>query len=218
MGESQWGYRGQILKARALLSLGRLPEAAKVLDKAAPTLINQVVKHQEGEQRPEGPEQPKGPIGGPAAVGENPVDDNANNPLNYGARAELHDQPEGALPSTDGDLEEPEGIEAIVAQFQATAGAVGLQAGSSNAPASAQAGGDNLDIAAAARQFLETGDAPSMQAFALKAFTPTEQAQIINEGENVRAANLDRLDITGTHYEPLEAALASADNDEEWMT
>lgn len=32
LGENQWAYRGQILKARALLSLGRLPEAAKVLD------------------------------------------------------------------------------------------------------------------------------------------------------------------------------------------
>lgn len=31
-GESQWGYRAQLLKSRALLSLGRLPEAAKVLD------------------------------------------------------------------------------------------------------------------------------------------------------------------------------------------
>ncbi len=181
----------------------------KMVDKAAPAIINQVVKQHEQEERPKGPEQPQAP------VGENPVDDNAANPLNYGARAELHEEPEGALPSTDGDLEDAEGVASIVAQFQATAGAQGLQSGSSGPAAPSN---DGLDIAAAARQFLETGDKPAMQTFALKAFTPAEQQRIINEGENVRAANLDRLDIAGTHYEPLEAALASADDDEEWMS
>ena len=31
-------------------------------------------------------------------------------------------------------------------------------------------------------------------------FTSVEQSSIINEGQGVRASNLDRLDLTGTHY------------------
>jgi hypothetical protein len=56
------------------------------------------------------------------------------------------------------------------------------------------------DIAAMARQVLAT-----------KTFTTAEQQQIITEGEGVTAGNLDLLDIAGTHYEALDAALASSD-------
>lgn len=42
-------------------------------------------------------------------------------------------------------------------------------------------------------------------------FSPAEQAEIINEGENVRASNLASLDLTGTHYAPL--ALEPEDDD-----
>lgn len=53
----------------------------------------------------------------------------------------------------------------------------------------------------------------------MKAFSPAEQAQLINEGEGVTASNLDRLDISGTHYEALEAALEteSAEEDDLWL-
>lgn len=190
-----------------------------------------------GDEGPEGPQGPQAPAER-APSGENPVNDDPSNPLNFGARATLHEEPEAALPSTDGDLDdafdpgspsglEPEstgfvstgGIEQIVADFQRTAGASTLAEGSGGgAPGS---GSDASDIAAAAKMFLETGQTPAeggLQATALKAFTPAEQQRIINEGENVRAANLDRLDIAGTHYEPLEAALAASDTDEEWLT
>lgn len=64
------------------------------------------------------------------------------------------------------------------------------------------------DIAAHARQVL-----------AGKTFTPAEQHQLINEGEDgVIASNLDRLDIAGTHYEALEAALKDEEESEDlWL-
>lgn len=61
-------------------------------------------------------------------------------------------------------------------------------------------GGQFEDIAAAARQFL-----------AVKTFNAAEQAALINEGEDRQAANLASLDLTGTHYQQLEEALAGAD-------
>jgi 8-oxo-dGTP pyrophosphatase MutT (NUDIX family) len=45
-----------------------------------------------------------------------------------------------------------------------------------------------------------------------RVFTPAEQAGMISEGEGVWASNLDRLDLTGTHY-----ALRPEDVPDEWM-
>ena len=208
-----------------------LPEAApavvkQVVDKGAPMMVNRMLQGHEGQpEGPDGPKGPSGPIGGPAPVGENPIDDDENNPLNYGARASLHEEPEAALPSTDGDsLDsafdpgdpgdlEPQNIgfastgsvQDIVAQFQATAGAQSLQGSGGHSAAS---GG--MDLAAAATEYLTKE--------ALKDFSPAEQKRIIDEGIDVQAANLDRLEISGTHYEPLEAALAAVETDEEWMS
>jgi hypothetical protein len=90
----------------------------------------------------------------------------------------------------------------IVAEFQRTAGAAALD----NGPGK----GDSADIAAAAQQFLQKA--------AMATFTPAQQAELINEGKDVRAANLDRLEITGTHYEALEALQGDDDDDQEgWM-
>ena len=61
-----------------------------------------------------------------------------------------------------------------------------------------------MDIAAAARNYLMTSTA-------VKSFTYAEQQEIINEGEGVTAANLDRLSLEGTHYEALEQQLATAE-------
>jgi 8-oxo-dGTP pyrophosphatase MutT (NUDIX family) len=90
----------------------------------------------------------------------------------------------------------------IVAAFQRTAGA---QALATSTPKEK----DGMDIAAAARMHLEataSGDAVQ-QKTALKSFTFPEQQQLIHEGGDVTARNLDDLKIEGTHYEPLEAAL-----------
>jgi len=65
-------------------------------------------------------------------------------------------------------------------------------------------GNDDMDIAAAARNYLTTSTA-------VKSFTYAEQQEIINEGEGVTASNLDRLNLTGTHYEQLEEQLARAE-------
>jgi hypothetical protein len=97
-----------------------------------------------------------------------------------------------------------EAIEDIVAQFQATAGALAIASGS--APGNASEGGEG-DVASAARAFLAKES--------MKTFSPAEQKQIIDEGMDVKAANLDRLNIEGTHYEALEAALASQTDDDD---
>jgi hypothetical protein len=92
-----------------------------------------------------------------------------------GAEAELHDQPEGALPSTDGSVPTDEASDLTPSM---TAG---------------------------------------LRTQALKNFTLSEQQALINEGEGVRAANLDRLDIKGTHYADLEHVLAAQEDDTTWL-
>ncbi|MET7363249.1 hypothetical protein ABZS76_33095 [Streptomyces sp. NPDC005562] len=91
-----------------------------------------------------------------------------------GAEAELHDEPEGALPATDG-VQIPSEDEAL------TPSMAGLK-----------------------RQ-------------ALKDFTLAERRALIEEGESVRAANLDRLIIDGTHYADLEQILAAQEDDTTWL-
>lgn len=128
--------------------------------------------------------------------------------------AEMHAQPEPALPFTDGSEEEeefgahdvtaPTDLEpdslgfastgSVVEQFQRTAGGKALQGG----------GGKSSDVAAAAREFLAKQ--------AMKNFSPAEQQSIINEGSmgGGRARNTDKMDIAGTHYE-------SIDDDDEYF-
>lgn len=124
---------------------------------------------------------------------------------NHGPEATLHMEPQGALPFTDGDgpdLSDDEAltpphtasvdVQSVVAQFQATAGYLAPSGGSQAVSAPLSGRGDASEIAQAARAVLEKT--------AVKDYSPAEQAAIINEGHNVRAANLDRLDIADTHY------------------
>jgi predicted Zn-ribbon and HTH transcriptional regulator len=178
--------------------------------------------------------------GGPTGTGGSMTPD-------AGPESTLHDEPEAALPQTDGELDlgsglplsngspdggslgagsvnikgDPKslesdtpsimstgGVDDIVASFQQKAAHLDPMSG--NGDIAGVSG--NGDIAAAARETLAK--------MAVKDFTPGEQATIINEGQGVTAANLDRLDIAGTHYEPLEAALAARDaeeDDDAWM-
>ncbi|MFI0967094.1 hypothetical protein ACH4S8_37770 [Streptomyces sp. NPDC021080] len=92
-----------------------------------------------------------------------------------GAEAELHDQPEGALPATDG-VQIPSNDEALSPSI--------------------------------------TG---SLRRQALKDFTLAERQALIDEGEGVRAANLDLLKIEGTHYADLESILAAQEDDTTWL-
>ena len=126
-----------------------------------------------------------------------------------GAEATLHMEPQGALPFTDGDgpdltddesLTPPRAasltVQDIVEQFQSRAAHLnpGSAAGAPLAPLSGT--GAASEIAGAARAALAK--------MAVKDYTPAEQAAIINEGHNVRASNLDRLDIGDTHYAHLQ--------------
>jgi 8-oxo-dGTP pyrophosphatase MutT (NUDIX family) len=115
--------------------------------------------------------------------------------------ATMNEEPEGALPTTDGMSDEDNeslspanaSIEQIVAQFQATAGA------SLMAPPAA-----SDDIAEAAKAHLAKT--------ALKDFTAAERQALIEEGVGVRASNLDRLEIGDTHY----AMLTDDDDEDSW--
>jgi hypothetical protein len=164
------------------------------------------------EAAEEGPPRPSGPKGGPG--GEMPPgypQMPEHDELKMGPEATLNLEPEGALPSTDGDgpdltddesLTPPHTASAadIVARFQATAGYL-----MSDAPSAAQASsGEFGDIAAAAKAHLAKT--------ALKDFSSSEQVALINEGSSsgVRAANLDRLDIADTHY-----SMINNDDDED---
>lgn len=77
------------------------------------------------------------------------------------------------------------------------------------------AGGTDNEIAAAAQQVLTNPKT------ALKNYDLAERNAIINEGEGTEAANLDRLDISGTHYEIVEAQhqkeQALAEDEDLWM-
>jgi 8-oxo-dGTP pyrophosphatase MutT (NUDIX family) len=109
-------------------------------------------------------------------------------------------------------VEEPSGVSAIVARFQASAAAQGIMAGSAQ-PAE---GGDDVsfDFTAAAREHLAKR---SMTKTALKDFDFAEQQALINEGkrEGTRARNFGDLQIEGTHYKHLEAALGLDEADSE---
>ena len=139
-------------------------------------------------------------------------------------QAILHEEPEPALPEVYGSEAEPDAADLMVQAALAANGAAAppiaaglewlMQGG--GGPAHEQA---SSDIAAAAAQFLATGErpqAPGIQTSAAKVFSPAEQQKIINEGEDRVAANLASLDIAGTHYEALEATLKATDDDFLW--
>jgi 2'-5' RNA ligase len=131
-----------------------------------------------------------------------------------GAQAVLDEEPEGALPSTDGDTgsdgaqsdqdyyptDEQINSKPYGGEGAAPTTIAWLAPSRSNEVVK---GGD-MDIAKAAKDYLMTSEA-------VKTFSFAEQAEIVNEGEGVVASNLDRLDLRGTHYEALEAQLARAE-------
>jgi 8-oxo-dGTP pyrophosphatase MutT (NUDIX family) len=164
-------------------------------------------------------------------------DDSEDNATNFGALpgdgflGSLHDEPEAALPSTDGAESELEderddaspsrydendaeltpnttlasagSTSDIVARFQATAAASALGGGKDGGSHHAAQQANNKEIARAAQEFLTKR--------ALKDFNFAEQQELINEGarDKTMARNSDVLDIEGTHYNALEAALAA---------
>jgi hypothetical protein len=173
--------------------------------------------------------------GGPTGTGGSMMPD-------AGSESTLHDEPEAALPHTDGELDrgsglplsngspdggslgagsvnikgDPKSLESDTPSIMSTGGVddivASFQQKAAHLNPNGGGGAGDSDIAAAASEYLAKE--------AVKDFSPGEQATIINEGQGVTAANLDRLDIAGTHYEPLEAALAARDaeeDDDAWM-
>ena len=163
------------------------------------------------------------------------------------AEADLHDEPEPALPSTDGaddeldraavllsqavapaqgsiyhaasvdgmSIDEPVGqsdkarAAALVAQYDAW-----VETGVGENPFAHLGGGETVDseISLAAQQHLAKE--------AVRTFSPAEKQAYIDEGEDTEAGNLDRLDISGTHYEALEASIsrsAASEDEDLWM-
>lgn len=133
-----------------------------------------------------------------------------------GVEATYDPEPQAALPETTGDDEDPEQQHTDVLDNMpdedapAPRATAALDEGSRAwlmSEGSAPTGGgrgsfSDADIAAAATEALTK--------MAVKTFSIAEQQEIIDEGEDVRAANLAALDIAGTHYEGL------ADEDEPW--
>lgn len=111
--------------------------------------------------------------------------------------AVLHAEPEPALPEAYGS-EEPSGeiVPGDPRLAWLMSGGGGTQA---TASVTAGSSPESMDIAAAAQAYLAKT--------ALRDFTPAEQHEIINEGEEggVGASNLDRLSIEGTFYADLDA-------------
>jgi 2'-5' RNA ligase len=117
-------------------------------------------------------------------------------PDSFAFEATKHDEPEPALPETDGGEDDDEVGPGHTRLAWLMEGAT--------------PGGDSAEIAAAARETLAK--------LSGKVFTPAEQRQIIDEGDGVVASNFDALDLSGTHYEALEAALADEEEDEAWLS
>jgi len=154
----------------------------------------------------------------------------------FAFEGELKDDPEPALPETTGDevdasdftgeetdlADQPHDAPASIVQEDPDLQGERMEVEGVKQPEwlNPNGGGggkdrSNSDIAQAAREFLAKT--------ALKDFTPAEQRMLIEEGESegVVASNLDRLDITGTHYETLEEAMQMADasqDDEVWLS
>lgn len=93
----------------------------------------------------------------------------------------------------------------------------GQEVGGPNPFAHLAAGQSDNEIAASAANFLAT-KGQGIQTEALKQYNALERQAIIDEGQEVLASNLDRLDIKGTHYEALEATAGRSTPEDEDMT
>ena len=162
--------------------------------------------------------------------------------------ATFHEEPEPALPSTDGAEDEDDWTDHVAARHIEPQRSPVAPPAPRRAPAPAQryegaeergrrllayadaiASGQEVDgpnpfehlgagqadneMAAAASRFLSSKTA-------LKDFSLAERQAIIDEGEGGEPANnFDRLDISGTHYEALEAvqSKAASEDDDLWL-
>jgi hypothetical protein len=114
----------------------------------------------------------------------------------------IKDLDDDTLSPEDSSMQVQGSVEEIVANFQRSAAAQGLQ------------GGGDASNSEIAQKAMET-----LHKEGMANFNYVEQQELINEGKGTRASNLDRLDLTGTHYSALEEALAKNDDDDDsWMS
>jgi len=128
----------------------------------------------------------------------------ADEPDPFGLEAELKDSPEPALPETTADDDDDEEDSIYAQGALAHLAPPGHLLGDTGSSMVARSRAANVEIAASASRYLKLG---------MKAFSPAEQMSLIDEGEGVTAANLDRLDLDGTHYQ----MQAEMEDDETWM-
>ncbi len=157
-----------------------------------------------------------------------------------GTKAMLHDEPQGALPSTDGE-EHTASLGDLGTSGDSHLGDIDMEDGEALSPInqSIQAQGaqtspgvqsivEAFQATAAAQGLSDTGGAPGAPdssgdlAAAARAhlaktagstFTAAEQNELINESPGVQASNTDRLEIEGTHY----ASLTDESDDSSWL-
>jgi GNAT superfamily N-acetyltransferase len=128
----------------------------------------------------------------------------------YAKHGTLNDEPEAALPTTDGTTDTPMETDNESPVDSADDIGQGTMASRQWLMDGKSKVGD-ADIAKAARIYLE----------AHKTFTVAEQKELINEGEHTVARNFHDLDLSNTHYESLEGALQEAESSGEsifWAT
>lgn len=157
----------------------------------------------------------------PGSPQETVVPDGTEN----GAQALLHDEPEGALPETDGE-EHTASLGDVDLVNEHSLWSVNPDALSPEDPSMQTQGTADQDAAdvvaefqrsAAAKSLMDGGPkdksgsdiARAAQEYLAKtaasSFSRAEQDALIHESPGVQASNTDRLDIAGTHYAELEA-------------
>jgi hypothetical protein len=127
---------------------------------------------------------------------------------NSGVEALIHDEPEPALPETDGGEDEeeiPENLResASLVAYRSIEGSTSKTADLRPSWLAPGVGSSDGDIAKAAQEYLAKT--------ALKVFSPAEQQMLIDEGADVVASNLGDLLLEGSHYAELETALKEDD-------
>lgn len=106
-----------------------------------------------------------------------------------GDEAMFHDEPEGALPSTDGESDVDVDQE------------VDADPGAGNTRDGEHGDYDFNTTASIIAEFQRTAGGRALAKEAMKDFSFSEQQELINEGKGARARNFNDLQITGTHYE-----------------
>lgn len=125
-----------------------------------------------------------------------------------GAEATLHDEPEPALPATDGSLWDVE-----VASGDSLASAEDDALSPENMSMQTQGSRSVEEIVADFQR--SAGAQVLMNGKTATSFSAAERQELINESPGTQASNTDRLDIAGTHYALIEDE--GGEDEDSWM-